>query len=491
MKTRTLIAAFAATTLAACANGGGLRTHAQRLDPDHLAAGKNLASISLSPAGWPKDDWWKSLGDPQLDRLVDIALQGQPQLRVAEARVRQVQALAGLVESSLYPQANAEFESTRQRFSKNSIYPPELAGKWNSINEVALGVGYELDFWGKNRAAVNAALDRSHAVEVDLQAARLILTTTLVRTYILLDSGYAQRDLEQQTLREREQTLELTRQRVAAEIDSQLELTQAEAAIPAARERITALEESIALIRNQIAALEGQGPGAGLDVQRPQLAAVGSVQLPSDLPAELLGRRPDVVAQRWRIEASSQDVKEAQARFYPNVSLNGFVGFQSVGLSDFVTSGSRVLGIGPAVSLPIFDGGLLRSNLGARHAEYDVAVEQYNATLIDALHDVVDQLVSLQWLQQQAQEQDEALRLSEHAYELARSRYRSELASYLQVLVAEREVLAQRRGVIELQTRQRELRLNLIRALGGGFPSTSSLGPQAGSQATVTTGAHS
>jgi NodT family efflux transporter outer membrane factor (OMF) lipoprotein len=205
----------------------------------------------------------------------------------------------------------------------------------------------------------------------------------------------------------------------------------------------------------------------------------------------LLGRRPDVVAQRWRIEAATQDIQEAQARFYPNVSLGAFVGLQSLGLGELLNAGSRVLGIGPAISLPIFDGGRLRANLGARQAEFDAAVEQYNATLVAALHDVVDQLVSLQWLQRQAREQDEALRLAERAYALAQQRYRGQLASYLQVLAAESQLLVQRRGVIETATRQRELRLNLIRALGGGSLPGPSLDPLAGSNPASSNGAPS
>jgi len=210
-----------------------------------------------------------------------------------------------------------------------------------------------------------------------------------------------------------------------------------------------------------------------LSIQRPHLAEVGPVALPSDLPAELIGRRPDIVAERWRVEASSQGITVAKAQFYPNVSLDAFVGSQSLGLSEFLSGGSRVLGIGPAISLPIFEGGRLRSNLGAHQAEYDAAVEKYNATVIAAIHDVVDQLVSLHWLEQEIQEQDDALRLTQHAYDLATYRYRSGLANYLQVLSTESQVLAQKRLVIESQARQRELRLNLIRALGGGYASSN------------------
>jgi NodT family efflux transporter outer membrane factor (OMF) lipoprotein len=475
---RRLPAVVAPLLLAACVSTGGLHTHAAAIDPDQVAVAQSLSTVPLSAAAWPRQAWWTDFGDSQLDQLIDEALQGQPSLRIAEARVRAAQSVAGIVGAALYPQVNASLKSTRQRFSEHGTVPPPIAGTWQTINDGSLGVNYELDFWGKNRAAVDAALDRSHAAEVDLQAARLILTTTLARTYLRLDAAYAQRDLAEDTLRQREKILELTRQRVAAQIDSQLELIQAEAAVPAVRERIASINESIALLDNQLAALEGKGPDAGLSIRRPHLAEVGRVQLPGTLPVELIGRRPDIVAERWRVEAASQDIKVARAQFYPNISLNAFIGLQSLGFSEFLSAGSRTMGVGPAISLPIFDGGRLRGNLGLRQASYDASVEKYNATLIAALHDVVDQLVSLHWLDEQMQQQDDALRLAQHAYDLAQDRYSSGLANYLQVLSAESQVLAQKRLVIESQTRRRELRLNLIRALGGGYAPAASPDPQ-------------
>ena len=474
-----------ALLLVGCASMRGLRTHATAIDPNQVDARQSLSNVVLSPVAWPKETWWKAYGDPQLDRLIDNALHGQPGLRIAEARVRQAQAVAGVVGAARYPQASAGLRSARQRFSENGTVPPPIAGSWQTINDLSLGVSYELDFWGKNRAAVDAALGRVNAAEVDLQAARQMLATALTRTYLRLDLAYAQRDLAQATLKQREQTLALTRRRVAAQIDSQLELTQAEAALPAVRARIAAIGESIALTANQLAALQGQGPDAGSQITRPQLAGVGPVRLPDDLPAELIGRRPDVVAERWRVEAASQDIKVAKAQFYPNISLTGLVGLQSLGFDDFLDAGSRVLGIGPAITLPIFDGGRLRGNLGVRQARYDAAVERYNATVIAAVHDVVDQLVSMRWLQRQVHEQNEALRLAQHARELARARYRSGLANYLQVLSAQGQVLAQERQVLQSRSRQRELRLNLIRALGGGYQPAASPGAAAVAHARI------
>jgi len=467
-----------AMLLAACASSSGLHTHAKAIDPQDLKAARSLSSVGLSDAAWPTEAWWIEFGDDQLSRIMSDALQGQPSLRVAEARVRAAQAVAGVARAALYPQVGAGAVSERRRFSEAGTVPPPIAGTWQTVNAATLGVSYELDFWGKNRSAVEAALDRAHATEVDLQAARLVLTTSLTRTYLRLDAAYDLRDLAESTLKQREQTLALTRQRVAAQLDSELELTQAEAALPIARERIASLNESIALLNNQLAALQGKGPDAGLVVVRPRLAKVGVVQLPSNLPVELIGRRPDVVAGRWRVEAARLDIKVAKAEFYPNISLNAFIGLERLGFEDFLSAGSRVIGIGPAITLPIFDGGRRRSNLALNQATFDELVETYNATLIDALHDVVNQLVSLQWLAAQEKEQDAALQLTQRAYDLALSRYRKGVANYLQVLIAEAQVLLQKRLVIESQARERELRLDLIRALGGGYAPTGSPDPQ-------------
>lgn len=455
--------------LTACASTGGLQTRSRMLPTSSVATTQSLSAVTYSEAAWPKNNWWTTAyGDAQLDQLIADALRGQPTLSISAARVRQAAAAGEIAASALYPQIDAGVKVTEQRFSENSTYPKNLSGHVNTINDGSLGLHYELDFWGKNKAAFDAALDRAQAAEVDFHTARLLLTTALVRTYIRLGAAFEQRDLAADTLRQREQILTLTQARVSAQIDSQLELTQAQAALPAVRERMAMLDESIALIRNQLAALEGKGPDGGLAIARPQIASASLAALPTDFPVELIGRRPDVVAERWRVEAAAKDVHVAEAQFYPNVSINAFVGLQSIGLEDFLTGGSRALGIGPAISLPIFNAGRLRNNLALNQSAYDGAVEKYNSTLISAVHDVVEQVVSLCWLAQQMQEQNNALHLSQHAYDLAKRRYRSGLANYLQVLSAESQVLDLQRATVESRARNQELRLNLIRALGGG-----------------------
>jgi NodT family efflux transporter outer membrane factor (OMF) lipoprotein len=197
------------------------------------------------------------------------------------------------------------------------------------------------------------------------------------------------------------------------------------------------------------------------------------VALPSTLPAELLGRRPDLQAQRARVEAAQKDIASGKAEFYPNVNLMAFVGLQALGGAGFLSAASRMMGFGPAVSLPIFDAGRLRANLAGKNADFDIAAEQYNQTLADAMRDVVDQLVSFRSVDEQRAQQQLALSAAREAYDLAILRYREGIGNYLQVLSAETPLLAQESLDADLRSRQLALAINLIRALGGGFDDAS------------------
>ncbi|MDE2440788.1 MAG: TolC family protein, partial [Betaproteobacteria bacterium] len=205
----------------------------------------------------------------------------------------------------------------------------------------------------------------------------------------------------------------------------------------------------------------------------PTLATVHPQFLPKSLPADLVGRRADLAAARWRVEAAAHDVDSAKAQFYPNIDLIGLAGFSSIGLGNWFKAGSRETGFGAAIHLPIFDAGRLRANLRGISADADAAVAIYNATLIEALHEVADQITSGQAVASQAYEQQAAQEAAEGAFDLALQRYRAGLGTYLTVLTAEVNVLAQRRISIDLKARGIDTNLQLIRALGGGFVADS------------------
>ena len=471
----TIVGTLLLTTLiAGCADMGGLSTHSVQRDANGLAATKSLVGTSFSPTAWPTADWWQVFNDPQLNQLMQEALADSPTLKVAAARTRKALAFADSAKSALYPQIDGNLAITEQRFAEHGLYPPPYAGTWNSFNQLTANLNWELDFWGKNRAAYESALDQARLAEVDAYAARLALSVNIAQAYVQLQRAYLLLDVAQLTLKEREETYALTRDRTVAGLDSRLELKQAETAIPATRELITRLDETIALTRNALAALLGQGPDRGLAIKRPAAESLRALALPTDVPAELVGRRPDLVAQRWRIEATQQDIANAKAQFYPNINLVAFIGLQSLGYGNFLNSASRTLGIGPAITLPIFEGGRLRANLAGTNADYDIAVEQYNQALADALKDVVDQLASWRSVEQQRIQQKAALDTAQEAYDLALLRYREGIGNFLQVLSVETPLLEQQSLAAELRARQLEIAINLVRALGGGYDAAAS-----------------
>jgi efflux transporter, outer membrane factor (OMF) lipoprotein, NodT family len=476
IRVTALILAFAASAaLIGCASMTGIEPQASLRDPGTLAAAQSLDGTRVVQTAWPATEWWKGLGDPQLDALIDEALAESPTLDIAAARTRKAFAASESSKTALLPRADASLSSTREHLSAHGLTPPPFGGSTQTLDQLQVTLAWEIDFWGKNRAAYESALGIARAAEVDAYAARLALSTGIAQAYVQLQHAYLQRDVADATLHEREQVHALTRARNTAGLDSRLELKQAEAALPATREQIAQLDERIALARHQIAALLGDGPDRGLAIERPAAHALATVALPSTLPAELLGRRPDVIAQRWRIEAANRDIASAKAQFYPNVNLLAFVGLQSLGASNLLTAASRIAGAGPAVTLPIFDAGRLRANLAGKDADYDIAVGQYNQTLAGAMRDVVDQLASLRSVDAQRTQQRLALATAREAYDLALLRYREGLGNYLQVLSAEQPLLAQQGFDADLRARELELSINLVRALGGGFRPTSAL----------------
>jgi len=447
-----------------------------------LQAAESLRATPVSEAAWPREDWWTAFGDPQLDRLVAEALADSPTLRMAAARVRMAESVQSLAEARHDPRADVAASNVRERFSADGTTPHPVAGTWKTVNQGTLSVGYELDFWGRNEAAVGAALDRVHASEVDLYAVRLMLSSAVVQAYLGLDETSRQLDILRQLLTRQEQVLDLTHRRFSAELDSQIDIRQAEAALPASRAAIAGLQASLELARNQLAALLGKGPDRGRLIERPHLTLQASAAIPSTLTAELIGRRPDVVAQRWLVEAASRDIKVAQAEFYPNINLTAFIGLQSLGFQHFAEGQSRILGAGPALSLPIFDGGRRRANLAAQDAARDVAVEAYNQTLVNAVKDIADQVASLRWLGEELTQQRQAVGTASAAAALAKLRYEAGVGTYIQVLTTQNAELTQQRLLSRLDSQAWSLQANLSRALGGGYLPERDAGADAAGQ---------
>lgn len=460
----TAVAAAALLTLlGGCASPGPQASQPLAQPTEARALG---ATGSATP--WPAERWWQAFGDTQLDALIERALAGQPSLAVATARLRQAEAAIGITQAAQQPQVSLSADLTDQRFTANGMVPKPLAGSiyWN--NNATLGASWELDLFGRQRAALDAAIGQQRSAQAEVQAARVMLAGNVAAAYVQLARLVEQRALAQRQLQQRQQLLQLVRQRFAAGLDTRAEERQADGSIAQVQLEIAQLDESITRSRHALAELSGQGPDA-LAGLSPSLAAPGTQAVPATLPADLLGRRADLVAQRWRVESALRDVDVARAQFYPNINLSAFVGLSSLGLDRFIQAGSETYGIGPALRLPIFDGGRLRANLGARRAEVEAAVAGYDAALLRALREVADELGSLQALAAQQQAQAQAGAAAEAAFSLARQREQAGLGTRLAVLNSELAVLAQRRIALDLQARRLGTDIALARALGGGW----------------------
>ena len=459
-----VLSAVAALVLTACASSAGISPAAQPLAPAQLGL-----AASASPVGEQVPSaWWKAWGDPALDSLVEQALAANPSLQTAEARLVRARAAVDAEGGQAGPQLQLNADTTRQHFSANSIYPSPLGGSTRTLANVQLAGSWELDFFGRHRAAIAAAVGGERAAQADLAAARNLLVGQVAQTYVQLARLQAQRSVAERALAQREQMLTLIRQRVDAGLDTQVELRQGEGALPETRQSMEQLDEQITQARHALAALAAV-PMQSLTALRPALADGRLSAVPASVSVDLLGARPDVTAARWRIEAATQGIAAAKAQFYPNVSLTAFAGLSSIGLDNLVEAGSRHAGVGPAIHLPILDAGLLRANLRGKTADLDSAVAAYNGAVLNAVRDAADQVHALQSLTRQRAEQAQAQRAAEEAYGFARQRYGAGLSGYLTLLNAESAVLAQRRQAVDLQARTMAAQAGLIQALGGGF----------------------
>ena len=464
-----LAAAVAAFALAGCANYFDLKN-----DNKIASTSQFEASQSLPAEGgqWPTLDWAGQFGDPQLPKLIAEALEGNPSIAQAQARIAKASSYIETSKSALYPKVEGSYSWTRELYSANALFPPPYGGTWYSENNVLASASWDLDLWGKNRQRLGQAVSQEKAAEADMQQARVTLAASVARTYNSLAQLYALRDIAEREIKNRQTIGVIANDRVKAGLDTNVERQTANGNIATSQSNLTELDGQITTTRYELGALLGKGPDRGLQIAKPAFNPGGAVTLPDNVPADLISRRPDIVAARWQVEAAMHDVKEAKAEFYPDVNLAAGFGFDAFGWGKFLTSSSRQIQFGPAIHLPIFDAGALRSQLKGRYADFDLDIANYNQTLINALSDVATQISSIRSLDHQQGDAQRALDASANAYELAVIRYRAGLSPQLQVLTADQNRLAAEQTVTNLKMRRRDLQIALIKALGGGFDAT-------------------
>lgn len=427
-------------------------------------------SLAHEGGQWPDQHWWSAYGDPQLDALIQEALASAPSLAVADARLRRAAANLDSSDADTLPQlsANGDFSSTKQSYNyltPRSMLPTGMHG----YGRATLDFSWELDFWGRNRSALAAATSERDAAAAEAAQARLVLSTSITSAYAELARLFAARDTAEAANRVRARTAALLRQRYENGLETLGSVRLADAHTASAQAEVLGLDEKIGLQRNQLAALMGKSPERGAGIARPQVNLARSFALPEHLALDLLGRRPDVVAARLRAEAASRRIDVAQAAFYPNVNLTAFIGLQSLGLGQLTKNGSEIGSVGPAISLPIFNGGQLRAQYRGARADYEEAVANYQQTVTEALHGVADAALSQRELAGQLQQTRAAVQAAHDAWVVAQQRYQGGLSNYIEVLSAEDTLLANQRTLTDMQSRALTLDVALVRALGGGF----------------------
>lgn len=425
-----------------------------------------LTGAAVEPAA---DGWWNSFHDPQLDRLIRLGLKDSPTLAEAEARVRSALAETQAAQAALLPTANLDASALYQRAPENYLIPPPLAGHTFWMGQAGASLGWDLDFWGRQADAVRQAHDVAESARLDADEAHLMLAGAIAQAYIELYRQNALADIAQRSEVQRQTIVDITRRRVKAGLDTQLEIREAEGQLPQARVARTQAQAAAALAIHELAELTGQGAAAYDSIKPPVLQVEAALPVPADLPINLLARRPDVLSAHALVEAADAQRLAAKAAFYPEVSLRAIAGIGAFGLNNLVQWSARGYGAGPFLSLPLFDGGRLRAGYRGSEAALDAAIARYDDTVLGAVKQTADQITRLDALARERLDQQKTLEATEAAYKLAEERYRAGLASYLSVLNAETQVLEARQSMVNIEASQAVARVTLLLAVGGSF----------------------
>ncbi len=461
-----LTLAVAALALAACA---GLPPKPQAVSLPTRAP----LDDTLSDAGqWPAPDWWKHYRDETLDRLIDLALGSSPTLASAHARfdsARQSVRLAGAVSGA---HVDAVTDADRQRLSDNGVFPPRLLGfYWYNLYDLGLQASYTFDWWGRQKDLVDAAVDDARASRADRSAAALLLAGSVADAYF----GWQADEGRLALAREREAVMVqqklIAAARVKADLEPQDEIHRADGALAAVLEQIAGLEGSARLRVVAIAALAGRAP-ADLPTFSPKPLPALNGALPEDVSIDLLARRADLAASRWRVEAALRNRDSARAEFYPDISINALVGLQSVDIASLLKYGSRVPQVGAAVHLPLFDGGRLTARYGAAQASIAAAIAAYQETVVDAAREVAVEATSRAQIATQRTQRVIAVDVAQRLTTNAQARVRQGVSDARTELAAMESWIEQRDALLQLDAAALSTDIGLQRALGGGYEKT-------------------
>lgn len=464
------VASAAVLMLAGCADMGHQIAPASARTADQLGLSASQQTTSVDA------QWWHQFGDAQLDDLVGKALAGSPNLAAARARVTGAQAMAEALHGGLLPQVNANASVTRELLSRNGIFPPPYGGSIFNQSDLGLGLTWDADLFGGQKHAIEGALGQARAARADVDVAAQQIATQVVRTYFSLARLESQRAVAQRTYDQRSQMLSLIKQRVGAGLDTVVEQKQGEGALPDTLAQIESLDEQIDLARHMLAALTAQPMSATASLA-PTLDQLHVSPQPPVLGADLIARRPDVAAALARVDAASEEAASQRTKFYPDINFSAAFGLDAIHLDHLLELPSKNWSFGPAIHLPIFEGGTLRAQLKGKNAERDAAINAYNQQVIDAVREASDAATSAASIGRQLALQRQALAASTDSYDFSQKRYGQGLGNALIVLNAETQMLTERRLEVDLRYRALDVQAQLMKALGGGWSAAATTNP--------------
>ncbi|MDB5970061.1 MAG: efflux transporter, outer rane factor lipoprotein NodT family [Hydrocarboniphaga sp.] len=420
-------------------------------------------------AVWPVADWWKTFGDPQLDELIGAALQGSPSLKTAQARIAAADAASALAQAQSGVQLAATADISRNQLSENGLISSRLLGfDWYSQADAALQFQANLDWWGRQRSAITAAVDRGRAAEAEAAASRLILITAIASEYLSWQSDTARLDIAEQQVSLFARWRDLQQLRSQQGLDDGLPLYQLDVETDRARDAVLLREASRQRHRLAIAALAGVVPDELL-LERTATAIVPALDAPSDLGLGLIARRPDIVASRWRVEAAVQNVDEVRAAYYPDLRLSALAGLSSLQLSKLADTGSQAASLGAALYLPIFDIRGLRAQYGVRKANLDSAVAAYDEVVVGAAQDVATRMLDCKTLLGRRETMVQRLLAAEKVRLATETRVSQGMDDRRSEITAQTQFLSTRDAALQIDAELALARLALIQSLGGGL----------------------
>jgi NodT family efflux transporter outer membrane factor (OMF) lipoprotein len=413
------------------------------------------------------DAWWKEFGDPQLNQLIALGLKNSPSLETSGARIVAAQAMLDAERAAFLPQIGVNGQLAREQLSQNYIFVPGMP-IYTGYGLANASLNWSLDIWGKQKKYFDAAKNQVIAAQASHQASQLLLSTSIARIYLDYDRMTAAQALFARDADLKRSLYQIAQDKKRAGLIDAMQVNQRQVEFETAQANLSQASFTVKMLQHQLAALVQEGPSWGESLKAPMVKVVG-LGLPDVIPSNLLERRPDLQALLSQIDVARLQLDGAKLEYLPDVNLAGFVGVQSFGISQLLSSRSQQFSIGPAISLPIFDGGAIAANITGKESVRNQAIANYQEQLVQALRDVADGIGSMKSSQANFESYNITYQSAKLNYDISRQRAKAGISSQEVVLTNEESYLAQGQNFADAKAKMLTANVVLVQALGGSY----------------------